>query len=137
MNTFYKPEVFAASFPELALADEFLTQENMVYFTLEIKGDGYPVYVSGVIEASEKEDCFEYNATMNPQNAVDINFDYLEVDTQSLALVEDFSEYEVSNGMKFKLTEAQAQRLNEWLKELAWENKIKQIKEDQERSYEY
>lgn len=128
MNTFYKPEVFAASFPELALADEFLTQENMVYFTLEIKGDGYPVYVSGVIEASEKEDCFEYNATMNPQNAVDINFDYLEVDTQSLALVEDFSEYEVSNGMKFKLTEAQAQKLNEWLKEHFEELKINELK---------
>ena len=128
MNTYYKPEVFAASFPELALADEFLTQENMVYFTLEIKGDGYPVYVSGVIEASEKEDCFEYNATMNPQNAVDINFDYLEVDTQSLALVEDFSEYEVSNGMKFKLTEAQAQKLNEWLKEHAIEQKTNQLK---------
>lgn len=128
MNTFYKPEVFAASFPELALADEFLTQENMVYFTLEIKGDGYPVYVSGVIEASEKEDCFEYNATMNPQNAVDINFDYLEIDTQSLALVEDFSEYEVSNGMKFKLTEAQAQKLNEWLKEHAIDQKLKELK---------
>lgn len=128
MNTFYKPEVFAASFPELALADEFLTQENMVYFTLEIKGDGYPVYVSGVIEASEKEDCFEYNASSDPQNAVDINFDYLEVDTQSLALVEDFSEYEVSNGMKFKLTEAQAQRLNEWLKEHAIEQKTNQLK---------
>ncbi|MGL4588443.1 MAG: hypothetical protein ACRCVQ_15710 [Acinetobacter ursingii] len=128
MNTFYKPEVFAASFPELALADEFLTQENMVYFTLEIKGDGYPVYVSGVIEASEKEDCFEYNASSDPQNAVDIDFDYLEVDTQSLALVEDFSEYEVSNGMKFKLTEAQAQRLNEWLKEHAIEQKTKELK---------
>ena len=128
MNTFYKPEVFAASFPELALADEFLTQENMVYFTLEIKGDGYPVYVSGVIEASEKEDCFEYTASSDPQNAVDINFDYLEVDTQSLALVEDFSEYEVSNGMKFKLTEAQAQRLNEWLKEHAIEQKTNQLK---------
>ena len=128
MNTYYKPEVFAASFPELALADEFLTQENMVYFTLEIKGDGFPVYVSGVIEASEKEDCFEYNASSDPQNAVDINFDYLEVDTQSLALVEDFSEYEVSNGMKFKLTEAQAQKLNEWLKEHAIEQKLKELK---------
>ena len=128
MNTFYKPEVFAASFPELALADEFLTQENMVYVTLEIKGDGYPVYVSGVIEASEKEDCFEYNASSDPQNAVDINFDYLEVDTQSLALVEDFSEYEVSNGMKFKLTEAQAQKLNEWLKEHFEELKINELK---------
>ena len=125
---FHKPEVFAASFPELALADEFLTQENMVYFTLEIKGDGYPVYVSGVIEASEKEDCFEYNASSDPQNAVDINFDYLEVDTQSLALVEDFSEYEVSNGMKFKLTEAQAQKLNEWLKEHFEELKINELK---------
>ncbi|UYF70520.1 hypothetical protein [Acinetobacter ursingii] len=128
MNTFYKPEVFAASFPELALADEFRTQENMVYFTLEIKGDGYPVYVSGVIEASEKEDCFEYNASSDPQNAVDIDFDYLEVDTQSLALVEDFSEYEVSNGMKFKLTEAQAQKLNEWLKEHAIEQKTNHLK---------
>lgn len=128
MNTFYKPEVFAASFPELALADEFVTQGNMVYFTLEVKGDGYPVYVSGVIEASEKQDSFEYNATIDPQNAVDINFDYLEVDTQTLALVEDFSEYEVSNGMKFKLTEAQVQKLNEWLKEHAIEQKINQLK---------
>ena len=123
MNMFHKPEVFAASFPELALADEFLTQENMVYFTLEVKGDGYPVYVSGVIEASEKQDSFEYNATIDPQNAVDINFDYLEVDTQTLALVEDFSEYEVSNGMKFKITEAQAQKLNEWLKAYGEESK--------------
>lgn len=128
MNTYYKPEVFAASFPELALADEFVTQGNMVYFTLEVKGDGYPVYVSGVIEASEKQDSFEYNATIDPQNAVDINFDYLEVDTQTLALVEDFSEYEVSNGMKFKLTEAQVQKLNEWLKEHAIEQKINQLK---------
>ncbi|WP_336163570.1 hypothetical protein [Acinetobacter ursingii] len=128
MNMFHKPEVFAASFPELALADEFVTQGNMVYFTLEVKGDGYPVYVSGVIEASEKQDSFEYNATIDPQNAVDINFDYLEVDTQTLALVEDFSEYEVSNGMKFKLTEAQVQKLNEWLKEHAIEQKINQLK---------
>lgn len=128
MNMFHKPEVFAASFPELALADEFVTQGNMVYFTLEVKGDGYPVYVSGVIEASENQDSFEYNATIDPQNAVDINFDYLEVDTQTLALVEDFSEYEVSNGMKFKLTEAQAQKLNEWLKEHAAEQKTNQLK---------
>lgn len=128
MNMFHKPEVFAASFPELALADEFLTQGNMVYFTLEVKGDGYPVYVSGVIEASEKQDSFEYNATIDPQNAVDISFDYLEVDTHSLALVEDFSEYEVSNGMKFKLTEAQVQKLNEWLKEHAIEQKTNQLK---------
>lgn len=128
MNMFHKPEVFAASFPELALADEFVTQGNMVYFTLEVKGDSYPVYVSGVIEASEKQDSFEYNATIDPQNAVDINFDYLEVDTQTLALVEDFSEYEVSNGMKFKLTEAQVQKLNEWLKEHAIEQKINQLK---------
>ncbi|WP_288378658.1 hypothetical protein [uncultured Acinetobacter sp.] len=128
MNMFHKPEVFAASFPELALADEFVTQGNLVYFTLEVKGDGYPVYVSGVIEASEKQDSFEYNETIDPQNAVDINFDYLEVDTQTLALVEDFSEYEVSNGMKFKLTEAQVQKLNEWLKEHAVEQKINQLK---------
>lgn len=128
MNMFHKPEVFAASFPELALADEFVTQGNLVYFTLEVKGDGYPVYVSGVIEASEKQDSFEYNATIDPQNAVDINFDYLEVDTQTLALVEDFSEYEVSNGMKFKLTEAQVQKLNEWLKEHAVEQKTNQLK---------
>lgn len=128
MNMFHKPEVFAASFPELALADEFVTQGNMVYFTLEVKGDGCPVYVSGVIEASEKQDSFEYNATIDPQNAVDINFDYLEVDMQTLALVEDFSEYEVSNGMKFKLTEAQAQKLNEWLKEHVIEQKINQLK---------
>ena len=100
----------------------------MVYFTLEVKGDGYPVYVSGVIEASEKQDSFEYNATIDPQNAVDINFDYLEVDTQTLALVEDFSEYEVSNGMKFKLTGAQVQKLNEWLKEHAIEQKTNQLK---------
>lgn len=123
MNMFHKPEVFAASFPELALADEFVTQGNLVYFTLEVKGDGYPVYVSGVIEASEKQDSFEYNATIDPQNAVDIDFDYLEVDTQTLAIVEDFSEYEVSNGMKFKLTEAQAQKLNEWLKAYGEESK--------------
>lgn len=123
MNMFHKPEVFAASFPELALADEFVTQGNLVYFTLEVKGDGYPVYVSGVIEASEKQDSFEYNATIDPQNAVDIDFDYLEVDTQTLAIVEDFSEYEVSNGMKFKLTEAQAQKLNEWLKSYGEESK--------------
>lgn len=84
MNMFHKPEVFAASFPELALADEFVTQGNMVYFTLEVKGDGYPVYVSAVIEASEKQDSFEYNATIDPQNAVDINFDYLEVDFEIL-----------------------------------------------------
>jgi len=128
MNMFHKPEVFAASFPELALADEFVTQGNMVYFTLEVKGDGYPVYVSGVIEASEKQDSFEYNATIDPQNAVDINFDYLHVDTQTLALVEDFSEYEVSNGMKFKLTEAQAQNLNEWLKEHAINQKTNLLK---------
>lgn len=128
MNMFHKPEVFAASFPELALADEFVTQGNLVYFTLEVKGDGYPVYVSGVIEASEKQDSFEYNATIDPQNAVDINFDYLEVDTQTLALVEDFSEYEVSNGMKFKLTGAQVQKLNEWLKEHAIEQKTNQLK---------
>lgn len=128
MNMFHKPEVFAASFPELALADEFVTQGNMVYFTLEVKGDGYPVYVSAVIEASEKQDSFEYNATIDPQNAVDINFDYLEVDTQTLALVEDFSEYEVNNGMKFKLTEAQAQKLNDWLKGHAIEQKINQLK---------
>lgn len=127
MNMFHKPEVFAASFPELALADEFVTQGNMVYFTLEVKGDGYPVYVSGVIEASEKQDSFEYNATIDPQNAVDINFDYLEVDTQTLALVEDFSEYEVSNGMKFKLTEAQAQKLNEWLKSYGEESKREEL----------
>ncbi|MEB4800726.1 hypothetical protein QR556_07085 [Acinetobacter soli] len=128
MNMFHKPEVFAASFPELALADEFVTQGNLVYFTLEVKGDGYPVYVTGVIEASEKQDSFEYNATIDPQNAIYISFDYLEVDTQTLALVEDFSEYEVSNGMKFKLTEAQAQKLNEWLKEHAIEQKTNQLK---------
>lgn len=127
MNMFHKPEVFAASFPELALADEFVTQGNLVYFTLEVKGDGYPVYVSGVIEASEKQDSFEYNATIDPQNAVDIDFDYLEVDTQTLAIVEDFSEYEVSNGMKFKLTEAQAQKLNEWLKAYGEESKREEL----------
>ena len=127
MNMFHKPEVFAASFPELALADEFVTQGNMVYFTLEVKGDGYPVYVSGVIEASEKQDSFEYNATIDPQNAVDINFDYLEVDTQTLALVEDFSEYEVSNGMKFKLTPKQAEKLNEWLKAYGEESKREEL----------
>lgn len=126
MNMFHKPEVFAASFPELALADEFITQENMVYFSLTA-GTNWPIYVSGVIEASEKQDCYEYNTSPDPQNAVDIDFDYLEVDTQSLALVEDYSEYEVSNGMKFKLIEAQAQKLNEWLKELAWENKVKEL----------
>ncbi|MDI3236754.1 hypothetical protein [Acinetobacter ursingii] len=127
MNMFHKPERFAASFPELAVANEFYIQNNLVYFTLTAQTN-WPIFVAGVIEASEKEDTFEYAVSLDVQENIDVSYDYLEVDTQCVAVVDNFSEYEVSNGMKFKLTEAQAQKLNEWLKEHAIDQKLKELK---------
>ncbi|MCU4413293.1 hypothetical protein KTH71_04440 [Acinetobacter sp. WU_MDCI_Axc73] len=123
-----KPEIYAPSFPDLKLHDEFEVKDDQVFFSLEVAGTITPIYVAGFITGAIKTDCFEYNNTVDPQNAVDIDYEYIEVDCNTLATVADVSEVSAFAGMCFKLTPKQAEKLNEWLKEYAIEQKINQLK---------
>lgn len=120
---FLKPEIYAPSFPDLELHDEFEVKDDQVLFSLEVAGTITPIYVAGFITGAIKTDCFEYNNTVDPQNAVDIDYVYIEVDCNTLATVADVSEVSAFAGMSFKLTPKQAEKLNEWLKSYGEESK--------------
>lgn len=124
MNAFFKPEVYAASFPTFVLADDFEVNGNVVAFSLEVSGGGYPVYVAATIEATVKTDSEEYGSYFDPENAKPVDCEYLEVDSNTLAIIDDVSEVQADKGNKFVLTQSQAEKLNEWLKEYAWEQKV-------------
>ncbi|MCB8770142.1 hypothetical protein [Acinetobacter soli] len=118
-----KPEIYAPSFPDLELNDEFEVKDDQVLFSLEVSGTITPIYVAGFITGAIKTDCFEYNNTVDPQNAVDIDYEYIELDCNTLATVADVSEVSAFAGMSFKLTPKQAEKLNEWLKAYGEESK--------------
>lgn len=122
-----KPEIYAPSFPDLELHDEFEVKDDQVLFSLEVAGTITPIYVAGFIIGSIKTDCFEYNNTVDPQNAVDIDYEYIEVDCNTLATVADVSEVSAFAGMSFKLTPKQSEKLNEWLKSYGEESKREEL----------
>lgn len=123
----HKPEIYAPSFPDLELHDEFEVKDDQVLFSLEVAGTITPIYVAGFITGAIKTDCFEYNNTVDPQNSVDIDYEYIEVDCSMLATVADVSEVSAFAGMSFKLTPKQAEKLNEWLKAYGEEGKREEL----------
>ncbi|MBR7681749.1 hypothetical protein [Acinetobacter nosocomialis] len=97
-----------------------------IYFSLICPGKEH-IYVVGKCSGIEKESSFEWDEG-NPQYAKDVNFTMLQVTEFSRPHVEDFDYVDAIEGMPFALTSTQIQKLNEYLEELAKEEKIKELR---------
>lgn len=101
---------------------------NEIYFSLICPGKEH-IYVTGKCSGIEKESSFEWDEG-NPQYAQDVTFIMLQVNEFSRPHVDDFDYVDAIEGMPFALTSTQILKLNEYLEELAKEEKITELKKD-------
>ncbi|HCT6227319.1 TPA: hypothetical protein OT266_003726 [Acinetobacter baumannii] len=97
-----------------------------IYFSLICPNKEH-IYVVGKCSGIEKESSFEWDEG-NPQYAEDIAFTMLQVTEFSRPHVEDFEFVDAIDGQPFALTSTQILKLNEYLEELAREEKINELR---------
>ncbi|WP_312969008.1 hypothetical protein [Acinetobacter gerneri] len=114
MNMLFTPTTI--SIRELVIAEEYVIQNDLVYFSLvHPKTDN--VYVCAVVAANYKQSWTIWNNSSDPQNDVDVPYDSLEVDSNIRPIVEDCDEVDVVLGQTIELSEDQIQLLNAMLSE--------------------
>ncbi|WP_059261395.1 hypothetical protein, partial [Acinetobacter baumannii] len=80
------------------------------------------------VKGIEKNDTFEYGEGLDYQDWKDVNYTRMTVDSSSRPHVDDFDYVDAVEGMPFALTSTQIQKLNEYLEELAREEKINELR---------
>jgi len=116
MNMFAKPELLCPSFPYLDLSTDIQVEGETVYFDL--------TWGCNVLNCQIKAESSFDTREVNPQFsecARDQHYEVLSVDTRTHAVVTDKDGIEAPIGLRFKLTEAQVNSLNEQLKYYAEE----------------
>lgn len=111
MNMFAKPELLCPSFPYLDLSSDIQVEGETVYFDL--------TWGCNVLNCQIKAESSFDTREVNPQfseYAHDQQYEVLSVDTRTHAVVTDKDGIESPVGLRFKLTEAQVNSLNEQLK---------------------
>ncbi|MDN8336464.1 hypothetical protein QZK87_17520 [Acinetobacter baumannii] len=104
-------------------------EDGVVQFSLSIQNAEH-IYIVASVKGIEKNDTFEYGEGLDYQDWKDVNYTMMTVDSSSRPHVDDFYYVDAIEGMPFALTSNQIQKLNEYLEELAKEEKINELKKD-------
>lgn len=112
----------AVKFDFLNIVSEVSIQNGEVFFQLKnsvLSID--PCYLTASIKPKNKSLSVEDNLTLDPQNAFDRDIDCLYVDSETVALVDDFDGLYAVQDMPFQLTGEQVNTINSYLEDIAKE----------------
>lgn len=127
MNMPFTLPAHKSSISELVIADEYAIKNDLVYFSL-VHPKTSNVFINAVVAAKSKQVWTIWNTTSDPQNDIDVDFDSLEVDSNSRPIVEDCDEVDLTQNQSFRLNENQIQLLNAMIFEHFEEEKVNELK---------
>ncbi|ENV92369.1 hypothetical protein F937_01763 [Acinetobacter calcoaceticus ANC 3680] len=102
-------------------------EDGVVHFSLSVHNAEH-IYIVASVKGIEKNDTFEYGEGLDYQDWKDVDYTLMTVDSSSRPHVDDFDYVDAVEGMPFALTSIQILKLNEYLEELAREEKIKDLR---------
>lgn len=102
-------------------------EDGVIQFSLSVFKAEH-IYIVASVKGIEKNDTFEYGEGLDCQDWKDVDYTMMIVDSSSRPHVEDFDYVDAIEGMPFALTSVQILKLNEYLEELAREEKIKELR---------
>ncbi|WP_151797121.1 hypothetical protein [Acinetobacter nosocomialis] len=126
MNMFVTPVLDAAVFTSLEVMNVGV-EDGVIQFSLSIQNAEH-IYIVASVKGIEKNDTFEYGEGLDYQDWKDVEYTMMTVDSTSRPHVDDFDYVDAIEGMPFALTSVQILKLNEYLEELAREEKIKELR---------
>ncbi|MDC5072883.1 hypothetical protein [Acinetobacter baumannii] len=126
MNMFVTPVLDAAVFTSLEVMNVGV-EDGVVQFSLSILNAEH-IYIVASVKGIEKHATFEYGEGLDYQGWKDVEYTMMTVDSTSRPHVDDFDYVDAIEGMPFALTSVQILKLNEYLEELAREEKIKELR---------
>ncbi|QXB47690.1 hypothetical protein [Acinetobacter seifertii] len=126
MNMFVTPVLDAAVFTSLEVMNVGV-EDGVVQFSLSIQNAEH-IYIAASVKGIEKQDTFEYGEGLDYQDWKDVEYTLMTVNSTSRPHVDDFDYVDAIEGMPFALTSVQILKLNEYLEELAREEKIKELR---------
>ena len=110
----------AVKFDFLNIVSDVSVENGEVYFTLKNSMTSIEqCYLTASIKPKNKSLSVEVNNTNDPQNSRDVDIDCFCVDSNTVALVDDFDGLHAVHDMPFKLTGAQVSTINSYLEEIA------------------
>ncbi|TPT82481.1 hypothetical protein [Acinetobacter baumannii] len=128
MNMFVTPVLDAAVFTSLEVMNVGV-EDGVVQFSLSVPNAEH-IYIGASVRGIEKNDTFEYGEGLDCQDWKDVDYTRMTVNSTSRPHVDDFDYVDAVEGMPFALTSTQILKLNEYLEELAREEKITELKKD-------
>lgn len=126
MNMFVTPVLDAAVFTSLEVMNVGV-KDGVVQFSLSISNAEH-IYIVASVKGVEKHDTFEYGEGLDYQDWKDVEYTMMTVDSTSRPHVDEYNYVDAIEGMPFALTSVQILKLNEYLEELAREEKIKELR---------
>jgi hypothetical protein len=126
MNMFVTPVLDAAVFTSLEVMNVDV-EDGVVQFSLSITNAEH-IYIVASVKGIEKNDTFEYGEGLDYQDWKDVEYTMMTVDSTSRPHVDDFDYVDAIEGMPFALTSVQILKLNEYLEELAIEEKKTELR---------
>ena len=110
----------AVSFDFLNEVSEVELKNGAIYFKLHrTLNSASPAYITAYIEPEVKQISVEDNHTLDPQSAFDRDIDCFYIDTETVALVDDFDNVHAVQDMPFILTGSQESKINAYLEDIA------------------
>ncbi|MDA3469640.1 Uncharacterised protein [Acinetobacter baumannii] len=104
-------------------------EDGVVQFSLSVQNAEH-IYIVASVKGIEKNDTFEYGEGLDYQDWKDVDYTMMTVNSASRPHVDEYNYVDAVEGMPFALTSTQIQKLNEYLEELAREEKITELKKD-------
>ena len=112
----------AVKFDFLNIVSDVSVENGEVYFTLKNSMTSInQCYLMASIKPKNKSLSVEVSSTNDPQNSRDIDIDCLYVDSNTVALVDDFDSLFAIQDMPFKLNSNQVNTINSYLEDIAKE----------------
>lgn len=110
----------AVKFDFLNIVSDVSVENGEIYFTLKNSMTSIEqCYLTASIKPKNKSLSVEVNKTNDPQNSRDVDIDCFCVDSNTVALVDDFDGLYAIHDMPFKLTGNQVNTINSYLEEIA------------------
>ncbi|QXA07947.1 hypothetical protein I6L27_01790 [Acinetobacter pittii] len=126
MNMFVTPVLDAAVFTSLEVMNVGV-EDGVVQFSLSITNAEH-IYIVASVNGIEKHDTFEYGEGLDYQDWKDVEYTMMTVDSTSRPHVDEYNYVDAIEGMPFALTSVQILKLNEYLEELAREEKKTELR---------
>ena len=104
-------------------------EDGVVQFSLSVQNAEH-IYIVASVKGIEKNDTFEYGEGLDYQDWKDVDYTMMTVNSASRPHVDEYNYVDAVKGMPFALTSTKIKKLNEYLEELAREEKITELKKD-------